>query len=175
MVEGRYPGACGDEVAPKRSRCGAHSADLANSEVSAGKGRLSVAKLLAGLDGRHKLAAFVARLKPQQLAERGRSKNSVDRESSISLKLAEGICSGVSKYAVDAASVETQRSKPLLQLSNVIATQHWAAPVEKTISERPAGFDQHVPGLLSADPVDAQTSSMLKGLDGHTRGSAIGA
>jgi hypothetical protein len=53
----------------------------------------------------------------------------------------------------------------LLQLGDVIASDHRSSPIQEAVAQAPARLDQGRPGLWTTDPIDTQTSPVLEGFD----------
>jgi hypothetical protein len=100
-----------------------------------------------------------------ELAYGGGSGDPIDGYSGIALKFAEGGRRQVTEDPVDPAGVETQCAQPLLQLSDIVASDHGGSAVQETVTQSSACFDQRRPGLWTTDAVDPETAPMLEGLD----------
>jgi hypothetical protein len=57
----------------------------------------------------------------------------------------------------------------LLQIDDIVAPQHGCTPIEEAVTHAKTGFDQRAPGLGAADAIDAESSQVLKCLNGCTR------
>jgi len=102
-----------------------------------------------------------------ELAHGGGPGDPIDGHSGIALEFTEGGGGQVAEDPVDSAGVETQCAQPLLQLSDVIASDHRGSAVQETIAQSPARLDQGRPRLWTTDTVDPETPTMLEGLDGR--------
>jgi len=101
-----------------------------------------------------------------ELAHGGGSGDPIDRHSGVALEFTEGGRGQVAEDPVDPTGVEAQGTKPLLQLSDIIASNHGGSAVQEAITQSPACLDQRRPGLWTTDAVDPETAPMLEGLDG---------
>ena len=77
----------------------------------------------------------------------------------------EGAHGGVAEDAVHPARVEAQRAQALLQLRHVVTPQHGGPAVEEAVTHPETGLHQGVPGLGTADAVDAEAAQALEGLE----------
>ena len=102
---------------------------------------------------------------PDQLGHRRRPGDPVDGYSGIALELTERGRGEVPEDPVDPAGVESEGTEALLQLSNVIASDHRSSPVQEAVAQAPACLDQRRPGLWTTDAIDPQTSPVLEGFD----------
>jgi hypothetical protein len=102
---------------------------------------------------------------PDELANGGGAGNPIDGYSGIALELTERGRGEVSEDPVDPASVEAEGTEALLQLSNVIASDHRSSPIQEAVAQAPACLDQGRPGLWTTDAIDPQTSPVLEGFD----------
>jgi hypothetical protein len=105
---------------------------------------------------------------PDELANGGGSGNPIDGYSGIALELTERGRGEVPEDPVDPAGVESEGTEALLQLSNVIASDHRSSPVQEAVAQAPACLDQRRPGLWTTDAIDPQTSPVLEGLDSRS-------
>jgi hypothetical protein len=105
---------------------------------------------------------MVATLESHELAEGGAPGNPVDREAGIALELGQGARSQVAEDPVDPAGVEAECAQPQLEVCYVVAALHGRTAVEEPIADTKTRFDQGVPRLEAANPVDPQASEMLE-------------
>jgi hypothetical protein len=63
---------------------------------------------------------------------------------------------------VDDAGVEAERAQLVLQLGDVVASQHRSPQVEQSIAEVVAGLDERRPGVLTADAVGDEPTVVLE-------------
>ena len=69
----------------------------------------------------------------------------------------------VTEDAVFAAGVEAEAVQPALEVGDVVAAQHGAAPVEQPVTEAVAALDHRGPRLGPAHAVDPQAPRLLEG------------
>ena len=166
VVQLGHPGAAEDQTAPHGPGHAAQAAALADGHVAAAERRWGVAQLGPGPYGRDQLGVGVAGLEADQLAQRGRADDGVDRQPGVALELGQAPGRGVAEDAVDPAGVEAEGAQALLEVGHVVAALHGGAPVQEAVTEVEAGLDQGVPGLVAADAVDPDAPDVLEGLDG---------
>ena len=121
---------------------------------------------------RDQLGVVLQALESQQLVEGCSAQDAIGGQPGVALELSEGACGGVAEDAVDPARVEAQAAQALLQLGDVVTPQHGRPAVEEAVTQREAGLDQGVPGLRTADTVDAQSAQALEGFDRGPRGGS---
>ncbi len=109
---------------------------------------------------------MVPALESEQLTQGGAPDNPVDGQAGVALELAEGARRVVAEDAVDAPGVEPERAQALLEIRHVVTPQHGSPAVQEAVTHPESGLDQGLPRLEAADPVDAQATQALKGLDG---------
>jgi len=73
----------------------------------------------------------MARLHSEQFANRERPDDSVDRDADVALEVEYPGRRVVAKDAVDATTVEAERSETLLELRDVITPEHGRGPKER--------------------------------------------
>jgi hypothetical protein len=83
------------------------------------------------------------------------------------LEVVEGPPGGGSEDPVGATAVETEMVQRVLQLGDVVASQHRRRQHEQAFTQRPSRFDDRQPRLLVAFPTRVQTSFGLKCADGR--------
>lgn len=109
---------------------------------------------------------------PAQFEDRGRAHDAVGGQAHIVLEFRDGSCRVGSEDAVDPSGVEPEGRKTALELRHVVAAEHGLAQVQRASAELEAGFDEGLPGLWAADPVDTQATAVLKGLDSRSSAQA---
>ncbi len=118
---------------------------------------------------RDEFGLIVSGLNPQELAKGGRSRYRVRGQPGVSLELCERAGRSIPKNSIDSPGVEPEPTETLLEVGDVVAAHHRAAPVQEAVAERKAGFDERRPGLSSAHSVDTQAPSVLERLEGGAR------
>jgi hypothetical protein len=102
---------------------------------------------------------------PNELAHGGGPGDPIDGHPGIALEFAEGGRGQVAEDPVDPAGIEAQGTEPLLQLGDVIASDHRGSAVQETVAQSPACLDQGGPGLWTTDAIDPEAPAMLEGFD----------
>jgi hypothetical protein len=112
------------------------------------------------------------RAHPVERRDGGRATDPVGGEPGVALERPDRLARVVAEDPVLTPGVEAERVQPALQLEDVVAAHHRAAPVEEAVAEAVAALDQGRPGLAADDPVDPQPSRLLKRTD--RAGRAVG-
>lgn len=103
-----------------------------------------------------------SRCEPVQGVDGGPSDHPVVRKACILLELLDRLVGPGPEDAVDPLRIEAELAEPTLELGYVIASHHRVAVVEEPITEPVIGFDEGVPRLPAANPVDHQAAIALK-------------
>ena len=109
-------------------------------------------------------------LQAEQFMQSGPSDDAVDRKAGVALELGQRVGGVVTEDAVDAAGVEPKCAQPLLEVGDVVTPQHRSPAVEEAVAQQEACFDERIPGLFAANPVDTEPSQALEGLDRRPSG-----
>ena len=163
--QGRDPGAGAHEHPAHAVGQGAHTAGLADDDVTVAQGTGGLAQALALPDLGHHLLAFPPGADTRQGLEGFPPADAVDGETGVALKVAQGLVSERAEDRVDSPRVEAEAAEHALQGGHVVAAQHAVAVVEEPVTKTAARFDQRVPGLGAADAVDPQPPMILEGTD----------
>lgn len=141
------------------------AARFADSDPAVRQGARRLTEQFAVAHGAHQLRLGVAWRHPLQLVQGLDTEDAVDGEANVALEFGEGGGGVLPEDAVDPPGVEAESRQSLLQLSDVVAAQHGLAQVQQApLTKAVAGFHQSGPGLGTADAVDPQATSVLKGL-----------
>ena len=122
-----------------------------------------------------------SRCEPVQGVNGGPSDNPVAGKTCILLELLDRLVGPGPEDAVDPVGIETELAEPTLEFRYVVASHHRVAVVEEPITEPVVGFDEGVPRLRAADPVNHQAAIALKatqrrlGLGAELLGFPVGA
>jgi len=122
-----------------------------------------------------------SRCESVQGVDRGPSDHPVVRKACILLELLDRRVGPGPEDAVDPVGIEAELAEPALELCYVIAPHHRVAVVEEPITEPVIGFDEGVPRLRAADPVNYQAAIALEatqrslGLGAELLGFGVGA
>ncbi len=158
-----------DQQAPERPDGCVEAALFADGHSSPGEGPRGLTEAFAVPDlGDQLFGSLLSGPEPDELADGGGAGNPIDGYSGIALELTERGRGEVSEDPVDPARVESEGTQALLQLSNVIASDHRSSPIQEAVAQAPACLDQRRPGLWTTDPIDPQTSPVLEGLDSRS-------
>ncbi len=157
MVAGQQPAEGGHD--------GVEASFLADRHPLPGQGARRLAQPLAIAHRGDELAAVMAGAESQQLGDRRRPGDAVDRDAHVALKVAKSGRGEIAEDAVDPAGVETQGAQALLELGDVVPPQHGRPPVEEPVTESVPGLDQSRPGLRPTHPVDPKAPAVLERLD----------
>jgi hypothetical protein len=98
--------------------------------------------------------SLLSRSEPDELANGGAAGYPVDGHPGIALELTERGRGEVSEDPVHPTSVESEGTEALLQLSNVLASDHRSSPIQEAVAQAPACLDQGRPGLWATNTVD---------------------
>lgn len=99
---------------------------------------------------------------PLEFVQGSEATYAIGGDRHIVLKLDHGVDRRRAKNAVDAPGVKAERAQPALELSDVVALEHWDPQVQEPVAQKVASLDQGSPGLGSADSVDAEAPTALK-------------
>ena len=80
----------------------------------------------------------------------------------------------VTEDCIHAARVEAEGRQAVLQVGDIIATEHRQPEVEQPVTEAVARSDQRQPGLEVADPVSGKVALFLKACDRGDGRLAVG-
>lgn len=103
-----------------------------------------------------------SRCEPVQGINGGPSDHPVVRKACVPLELLDRGMGPGSEDAVDPVGIEAELAESTLEFRYVIAPHHRVPVVEEPITEPMIGFDEGVPRLRAADPVDYQAAIALK-------------